>query len=286
VDIRVSFRPTAEGENAVLRLLDRGSSMPTLDQLGIAPATIGRLKAVAERPHGLFLVTGPTGSGKTTTLYATLAEVDCIQRNVCTIEDPIEYRLPLVRQSQVDPSIGFGFLEGLRSLLRQDPDVILVGEIRDRETAQMAIQAAMTGHLVLSTLHTNSAAGALPRLQDLGVAPYLIEDTLIGVLGQRLVRKICRGCSAPAEPDASELAWLGGDIGSPARGTGCSRCEGSGFLGRLAITELFLPGEVALDKTPLSADMSADGKDKVRAGLTSMREILRVHQAVRTSSTH
>ena len=175
-------------------MLDRGSGSVPLHDLGLSERDCARLKSIADRPHGLFLVSGPTGSGKTTTLYSTLSHVDALTRNVATIEDPIESQMPFVRQSQVDTAIGFGFDRGLRALLRQDPDVILVGEIRDLETAGMAIKASMTGHLVFSTLHTNTAIGAVSRLVDMGVASYLVEDSLIGVLGQRLVRRVCPKC--------------------------------------------------------------------------------------------
>jgi type II secretory ATPase GspE/PulE/Tfp pilus assembly ATPase PilB-like protein len=298
IDMRVSVMPTADGENVVLRILDRGHGALRLQELGISPRILAQLGKIKERPHGLFLVTGPTGSGKTTTLYSMLAEMDAVHDNIATIEDPIEYRLPLVRQSQVDPAIGFAFQEGLRSLLRQDPDVILVGEIRDKETAEMAIKASMTGHLVFSTLHTNTAIGAVPRLVDLGVDPFLVEDSLIGVLAQRLVRTVCVGCAQPVLPSPDDLIWLEGIGGSLRRGVGCQRCRGSGYSGRSAICELFLPDDgmadllragndlVALRRHALAngfVDMLSDGREKVRAGLTTVHEVERIHKSHRLS---
>ncbi len=298
VDMRVSIMPSADGENVVLRILDRGAVALHLAELGIAPRLLGLLRKVKERPHGLFLVTGPTGSGKTTTLYSMLAEMDAVHDNIATIEDPVEYRLPLVRQSQVDPSIGFGFEEGLRSLLRQDPDVILVGEIRDKETAEMAIKASMTGHLVFSTLHTNTAIGAVPRLIDLGVDPFLVEDSLIGVLAQRLVRNVCIGCAQAVMPTAAELIWLEGKPGKLRRGSGCPRCHGSGYSGRSALSELFLPDDGMAQLLRLGKDLIAlrehaiengfvdlleDGREKVRDGVTTIEEVERIHKSHRLS---
>ncbi len=300
VDLRLSLVPCADGENAVLRILDRRASTLSLVELGIGAAHERKLLAVTGRPHGLFLVTGPTGSGKTTTLYALLSRVDALSRNVVTIEDPIEYRLPLLRQTQIDPVVGLDFGEGLRSVLRQDPDVILVGEIRDRATAEMAIRAALTGHLVFSTLHTNSALGALPRLFDLGVDPFLIEDALIGVMAQRLVRRVCRGCGRSRAPDAEDKRWLGeASPANPGResvpalreGSGCARCAQSGYHGRTAIAELFLPDErcaAAIRSRASLAELSVlarqagfvplieDGRRKVRSGATTRLEVERV----------
>ncbi len=298
VDMRVSLMPTVHGENLVLRILDRTAGALKLAQLGISERNQRVLGRVGDRSHGLFLVSGPTGSGKTTTLYSMLGTIDSMRRNVATTEDPVEYRMPLVRQSQVDASIGYRFQDGLRSLLRQDPDVILVGEIRDRETAEMAIKASMTGHLVFSTLHTNSALGAVPRLLDLGIDAYLVEDSLIGVLAQRLVRNVCSHCAEPAEPTPSELDWLQGDPGQMCRGAGCSRCGGDGFSGRSALSELFLPddamAEVLRTGTNLLElrelayssgfqDMLADGREKVRQGVTTVSEVERVNRNHRLS---
>lgn len=301
VDLRLSVMPNVHGENVVLRVLDRSGGVPALEELGVAPRIADELRELGDRPHGLFLVTGPTGSGKTTTLYSILARVDSIQRNVATIEDPVEYSMPLVRQSQVDAAVGYGFHEGLRAMLRQDPDVILIGEIRDETTADMAIKAAMTGHLVLATLHTTDALGAVPRLVDLGVPAYLLEDTLLGVMSQRLVRRLCGRCSVPIEPGDPEYArtaeWLGGDVGAARRPTGCTSCDKSGFAGRTAMAELFVPNAVlrrrirdegrsgaqfegTLEDAALRAgflEMGVDAADKVRAGLTTLAEVLRVH---------
>ena len=296
VDLRVSLMPVSFGENLVLRVLDRSAGTVPLGSLGFGTWSREQLLEISERPHGLFLVTGPTGSGKTTTLYSMLALVDAIQRNVATVEDPIEYQIPLVRQSQVEASIGYGFLEGLRALLRQDPDVILVGEIRDAETADMAIKAAMTGHLVLSTLHTNSAVGAIPRLIDLGVPAYLLEDCLAGVVGQRLVRKVCEMCAEPHEPTPAELIFLEGDIGTPRKGKGCDHCGQLGLTGRTVLHELFTPPPgfgrslrtganvqeiLQLAKEAGFKDMAECGRKKVRAGITTMEEVLRVNAAER-----
>ncbi len=291
LDLRVSVLPSNYGENVVLRVLEGSASLLRLEHLGVSRPHQTLLGRVSSRPHGLFLVTGPTGSGKTTTLYAMLAEIDAVHRKVATIEDPIEYRLPLLRQTQVDPAIGFGFGSGLRSLLRQDPDVILVGEIRDQETADMAIKASMTGHLVLSTLHTNSAVGSVPRLVDMGVEAYLVEDSLIGAMSQRLVRRVCASCAEDAPPSASEIAWLGAASIHLRRGSGCERCDGSGYQGRIAMVEIFLPDQEGADAMRRGASVAEierlaaeggfrtleeDGKRLVREGITTMEEVFRV----------
>ena len=296
VDMRVSVMPSQYGENIVLRILDTQGGVLNLAQLGVPERLQRVLKTVSKRPHGLFLVTGPTGSGKTTTLYAMLAGMDAMHRKIATIEDPIEYRLPLLRQSQVDPSIDFTFASGLRSLLRQDPDVVLVGEIRDRETADMAVKASMTGHLVLSTLHTNSALGAVPRLVDIGIEPYLVEDALIGTMAQRLVRKVCPACREERPADGREQAWLGGEDDRVAHGRGCPRCDNSGYLGRTAVVELFLPDHAMADAMREGAGlerlealarqggyrgMAENGRELVRAGVTTMEEVLRVSRGHR-----
>ncbi len=291
MNIRVSLIPSANGENAVLRVLDSSAGGVQLGALGLGGRNLSTLRSIPERSHGLFLVTGPTGSGKSTTLYAMLAGVDAIHRKVVTIEDPIEYTMPLVRQSQVDNAVGFSFHEGLRSILRQDPDVILVGEIRDRETADMAVKASMTGHLVFATLHTNTAVGAVARLIDLGIPPYLIEDSLIGVLGQRLVRRVCDGCAVDLEPDAHLARLLGDRPASPRVGEGCKLCNGTGYSGRTVIGELFLPnddfGSCMVDgfdpqalhslreKSPMTS-VFEDGLEKIRMGVTTLEEVERV----------
>lgn len=291
LDMRLSVMPSAHGENIVLRLLDGKAGGVTLGELGIHGRNMRILKAIPQRSHGLFLVTGPTGSGKSTTLYAMLAEVDAIRRKVVTIENPIEYSMPLIRQSQVDTSIGFTFHEGLRAILRQDPDVILVGEIRDQETADMAVKASMTGHLVFATLHTNTALGSVSRLIDLGIPPYLIEDSLIGSLGQRLVRKVCDACAEVVEPNARQERLLNGNTGTLRVGRGCELCKGSGYSGRTVIGEVFLPNEdfaacmrtgfdpMALNQMVANGSMQSlfdDGLAKVRMGVTTIDEIERV----------
>lgn len=291
VDLRVSTMPCAHGESVVLRVLDRSSGSVPLLELGFAEDVTAELKRIADRPHGLFLVTGPTGSGKTTTLYSVLAHVDAITRNVTTIEDPIESNLPFIRQSQVDTGIGFTFDRGLRALLRQDPDVILLGEIRDQETAGMAIKASMTGHLVFSTLHTNTAIGAVSRLADMGVAPYLVEDALVASLGQRLVRRVCGACAAWGAPTDVEQEWLQGRLDRVPRPVGCERCNDSGYAGRSVISELFVPDDetAALIRRGANAstiteaalasgyrELVDDGFDKVAAGSTTVEEVQRL----------
>ncbi len=296
IDLRVSTIPTRHGENTVMRILDRSSAATRIDQLGLPVPMLARLKSIGELPYGLLLVTGPTGSGKTTTLYSLLSSIDALTRKVATIEDPIEAEIPLVRQSQVDTSIGFGFAEGLRSLLRQDPDVVLVGEIRDRETADIALRASLTGHLVLATLHTNDALGAAPRLIEMGIEPFLLSASLAGVLAQRLVRRVCRACAVESEPtDDDRLLFDGSPPSRVLRGRGCPQCSNSGYRGRLGIYELFEPdaetkrlllaqgNDASLRTTAASngfAPMTCDGKAKVVAGLTTSTEVLRVTRVV------
>lgn len=241
IDLRVSTFPTIHGENLVMRILDHSQLSLGFAELGFRDEDQQRLERLVARPSGILLIVGPTGSGKTTTLYAALKRVDRERLNIMTLEDPVEYRLPGIRQAQVHEKAGFTFAAGLRALLRQDPDVLLVGEIRDRETAEIAGRAALTGHLVLSTLHTRSALGAIMRLRDMGVEDYLVASTLIGVVSQRLVRRICRACSQPRPPQEAERAILGLDAGSMVMlhsGAGCPECGGSGYRGRFALHEI------------------------------------------------
>jgi general secretion pathway protein E len=277
VDIRFSCIPTVYGERLVLRLLDQTSTQLSLDQIGMTRAMQAELMDLVERPTGIILVTGPTGSGKTTTLYAALGRVDRASRNVMTIEDPVEYHLDGISQMQVNPKRGVTFAAGLRALLRQDPDVILVGEIRDAETAQLAVQASLTGHLVLATLHTNDAPSAIPRLVDIGIEPYLITSSLMGVLAQRLVRRRCVTCK--------------GTFADPVTGLRCEGCYGTGYKGRLAVYELMPMTDQIRRVTAERADatllteaarasgfrtMRDDAMEKVAAGLTDEAEVYRV----------
>ncbi|PYM41731.1 MAG: type II secretion system protein GspE [Candidatus Rokuibacteriota bacterium] len=296
VDIRVSTIPTVHGESIVMRLLDRSSVFLPLEKLGFASAMLRRFEALIKRPHGILLVTGPTGSGKTTTLYGALDKINSPDRKIITVEDPVEYQLKGVNQIHVKPKIGLTFATGLRHIVRQDPDVILIGEIRDLETAEIAIQAALTGHLVFSTLHTNDAPAAITRLQDMGVEPYLVASVLEGVLAQRLVRRICAACRVPDTPNAADLEALGieGAGGRPlSRGRGCDECRGTGYRGRTGIYELFPITEDArsliLKRAPsreirrcaIEAGMVTlrmDGWLKACEGVTTVEEILRVTQ--------
>ncbi len=281
IDVRVSTLPTANGERVVLRLLDKQAGRLTLDALGMGAKDRGEVDALIQQPHGIVLVTGPTGSGKTTTLYAALSRLDRKTRNVMTVEDPVEYELDGIGQTQVNPRIEMTFARALRAILRQDPDVVMIGEIRDLETAQIAVQASLTGHLVLATLHTNDAPGAITRLVDMGIEPYLLASTLSGVLAQRLVRKLCLQCRTPTEA-AGERTY---------RQVGCAACNFSGFKGRTGIYELLTVDD---DLRRLVHDQAAerdlrdhavargmtrlreDGMRWVQEGVTSLDEVIRV----------
>jgi len=290
IDLRVVTSPTMNGEGAVLRLLDRSNLNLDFHALGFDEAVLARLRRTLAQPHGIVLVTGPTGSGKTTTLYAALSELNVPERKVLTIEDPIEYRLAGINQMQVNPGIGLTFAAALRSFLRQDPDVMMVGEVRDLETAQVAVQAALTGHMILSTLHTNTAASAVTRLLDMGIEPFLITSTLSSVLAQRLVRRLCVDCRQVYQPPA-EVRALAGDAERLYRPLGCPACEGSGFRGRIALIEyLVVDAPIArlvleraeareLEAAAVAGSMRTmfeDGIAKARAGLTTLEEVLRV----------
>ena len=245
IDFRVSSLPTVHGENIVLRVLDRGRGMVALDELGMSPGSLAELKRMMKRPEGIILVTGPTGSGKTTTLYSILAHLDREAVNIMTLEDPVEYPMTRIRQTSINEAVKLDFANGVRSLMRQDPDIILVGEIRDTDTAAMTFQAAMTGHQVYATVHANSAAGAIPRLLDIGVTPGVLAGNIIGIVAQRLVRRLCPACRAPeSTADGARPAGAAGspeDLGPPPsafRPVGCSRCEHQGYRGRIALTEV------------------------------------------------
>ncbi|WP_151446298.1 GspE/PulE family protein [Lacisediminimonas profundi] len=252
VDVRLSTMPTQYGESIVMRLLNQAKGMLRLDSIGIPPAMLKRLRQILARPNGLVLVTGPTGSGKTTTLYGALAELNTPERKLITIEDPVEYKLPGINQVQVNEKIELSFARVLRSALRQDPDVVLIGEMRDHETAQVGMQAAMTGHMVFSTLHTNDAISTPDRLLDMEVPRYVMASALQVVIAQRLVRRICQSCSAPYQPTAWELVWLRTELGESAagheykQGTGCSQCSNTGYKGRTGVYEMLeISDEVA-----------------------------------------
>ncbi len=279
VDVRVSTLPSAHGERAVLRLLDKTESKLTLESVGMQGDTLARFEHLISQPHGIILVTGPTGSGKTTTLYAALSRLDASSSNIMTVEDPIEYELAGVGQTQVNAKIELTFAKALRAILRQDPDVIMIGEIRDFETAQIAIQASLTGHLVLATLHTNDAVSAVTRLTDMGVEPFLLSSSLLGVLAQRLVRRLCPVCAVPSA------------AGDEAQPVGCDACGQTGYQGRTGIFELLVADDtvqslihnrapesqlfVAAERGGLRS-MREDGERLVKTGVTSRAELLRV----------
>jgi general secretion pathway protein E len=296
VDIRVSTVPTQFGERIVMRLLDKTGAVLDIQQLGVEKRNLDGLVKLLNKPNGIILVTGPTGSGKTTTLYACLTFINKPDLNILTVEDPIEYQLDGIGQMQVNPKIDFTFASGLRAILRQDPDVVMVGEIRDTETAEIAIQASLTGHLVLSTLHTNDSAGAVSRLLDMGVEPFLVSSSLLAVLAQRLVRRLCPHCRVPYEISDEELRELSLNPAEiterrayrPGNGA-CPHCQGSGYSGRLGIHELLLiddelRGQILqrMDSNSIKnsavkrgfATLRADGGRKVLAGLTSVEEVL------------
>ena len=295
IEMRISTLPTAFGEKMVMRIFDPDNAVKDLDALGFSGHDAQRWESLVQRPHGIILVTGPTGSGKTTTLYSTLKRVATEEVNVSTVEDPIEMIEPAFNQTQVQPQLDFGFVQGLRALMRQDPDIIMVGEIRDKETAEMAVQAALTGHLVFSTLHTNDAPSAVTRLMELGIPPYLINATLLGVLAQRLVRTLCKQCRVP-DPQATREAlgemvkpWQINGGYKPYQAVGCVDCRMTGFMGRMGLYELLLVSEGF--KAKVSADPGIDalrrqavadgmrplrlaGALRVAEGLTVMQEVL------------
>lgn len=295
VDVRVSTMPSSHGERVVLRLLDKNNARLNLEDLGMTQVNRGHFSNLIRKPHGIILVTGPTGSGKSTTLYAGLSEINSKDRNILTVEDPIEFDLQGIGQTQVNPRVDMTFARGLRAILRQDPDVVMVGEIRDIETAQIAVQASLTGHLVLSTLHTNTAAGAITRLEDMGIEPFLLSSSLLAVLSQRLVRTLCPDCKQSHLPNEQECQILGLDaalahqhpIFSP---KGCATCNQTGYRGRTGIHELLIVdeqirdlmhnghGEQAIEKyiRQSTPSIRGDGCDKVLGGATSLEEVLRV----------
>ena len=293
INIRASTVPTINGENVVLRLLDMSASTYTLDNLGMSAADRDRIEALAGRPHGMTLSTGPTGSGKSTSLYAILRVLNTPDVNIITVEDPVEYRVPQIRQIQLNRKAGMTFASGLRSILRQDPDVVMVGEIRDAETARIAVQAALTGHRVLSTVHTNDAVGAVTRLMDMGIEPFLVASVLMVSFAQRLLRRVCTNCAEPAEPDPRGLRFLGlepGAEGKFVRPVGCYNCVHTGYQGRTGIFEVMAVDDTIKDMISRCESSQAivryarestgmrllkeDAADKVRAGVTTLEEAM------------
>jgi type II secretory ATPase GspE/PulE/Tfp pilus assembly ATPase PilB-like protein len=294
VDVRVATFPAFHGEKIVVRVLDRARVTLSLDQIGMPDEMVHSFRKLVHRSQGFFLVTGPTGSGKTTTLYAALNELNMPERHIITLEDPVEYDLPGVTQGRVNTAIGFTFARGIRALLRQDPDIIMVGEIRDKETAQTAIEAALTGHSVLSTVHTNDAPSVITRLIDMGVDPFLISAAISGVIAQRLVRCICQACRVAYEPSVHEQAQcaaLGLSATTLYKGQGCELCQQRGYKGRSGIFQLFIPDDIvremimeraSIDKIRTYAltkgmkRLQDDGWDKVECGMITLQEFLRV----------
>ncbi|MEE9327877.1 MAG: type II secretion system ATPase GspE [Cocleimonas sp.] len=293
VDIRVSTLPSGHNERIVMRLLDKSAGRLNLDHLGMDPVTHERLKSLIKKPHGIILVTGPTGSGKTTTLYAALTDLNETSRNILTVEDPIEYYIDGIGQTQVNNKVDMSFARGLRAILRQDPDIVMIGEIRDLETAEIAVQASLTGHLVFSTLHTNTAVGAVTRLRDMGVEPFLLSSSLIGVIAQRLVRLLCQDCQTSYIPDQTECDILGVDSSNPPilyHPAGCSICNHTGYVGRNGIYEFVEIDDVTRNLIHDGASefdieehvhktvptIRQDGVRLVLSGKTSLEEVIRV----------
>lgn len=292
IDFRVSTLPTVHGERIVIRILDKGNVVLGLDRIGMNESQLKLMRRLIAIPEGIVLVSGPTGSGKTTTLYSAISELNDMERNIITVEDPVEYKIAGISQVSVNPRIDLTFAKGLRHILRQDPDVIMIGEIRDRETAEIAIQASLTGHLVFSTLHTNDAPSSLTRLADMGIEPYLLASSILGVVAQRLVRKICSECKISYLPNDEELAEMGIESRVPFyRGQGCASCLGTGYKGRLAIYEIMIvtpkiksqvmtsQDAEELRKVALAQGMVSlfeNGVERVLEGKTTTKEVLRV----------
>ena len=294
IDLRIATLPTSYGERVVIRLLDKSARLYDLSELGMDPKTLSTFEQLITIEHGLILVTGPTGSGKSTTLYSALNRINAKEKNILTLEDPIEYQLEGISQTQVSDKKGMTFVSGLRRVLRQDPDIIMVGEIRDLETATMAIQSSLTGHLVFSTLHTNDAASAVTRMLDLGIEPYLVASSLVGVLAQRLVRRVCLDCAQPYRPHPSELEWLGVERAATSRmrrGAGCAACRNTSYRGRLGTFELLVLNDdirrliqarataTEIKEAALQSGtrtLRDDGIEKILAGITTISEVERV----------
>ena len=294
VDVRVSTLPSSFGERVVMRLLDKNNAKLELAHLGMTLDNRNKMSKLIHKPHGIILVTGPTGSGKSTTLYAALSDINSKDRNILTVEDPIEYQLDGIGQTQVNPKVDMTFSRGLRAILRQDPDVVMIGEVRDLETAQIAVQASLTGHLVLSTLHTNTAVGAVTRLRDMGLEPFLLSSSVLGVLAQRLVRTLCPDCRESAAPTERELEQLASnrvaDVSVIYHAKGCEHCNQTGYRGRTGIHELLIVDEDVRDMIhsgageqiverhirPFTPSIRQDGIAKVLAGVTTLEEVLRV----------
>ncbi len=293
VDVRVSTMPSSFGERVVLRLLDKNNARLNLEDLGMTERNRELFAEIIAKPHGIILVTGPTGSGKSTTLYAGMTQINSRDRNILTVEDPIEYEIPGIGQTQVNPKVDMTFARGLRAILRQDPDVVMVGEIRDLETAQIGVQASLTGHLVMSTLHTNTASGAITRMEDMGVEPFLLSSSLLGVLSQRLVRTLCPNCKEAHFADDRECELLGIEKGSQTtiyRAVGCEECNFNGYKGRTGIHELLIvdehirelihngKGEQSVEKyiRTFSPSIRQDGCARVLKGQTTLEEVMRV----------
>ncbi len=292
IDVRVSVIPNVWGEGVCLRLLDRANMAISLEELGMPPAVLVRFRQLITEPHGILLVTGPTGSGKTTTLYSALQKINNIEDKIITVEDPVEYQLAGIKQIQVNPKIGLTFGNGLRAILRHDPDIVMIGEIRDLETAEIAVQSALTGHLVFSTLHTNDAPTAITRLVDMGLEPFLVASTVEGLMAQRLVRRICRACRVECRPRDGEFGdLLPADVKTFFRGKGCEECRNTGFKGRQGVFELVVvddqlremilrrEGANRLKKYAMEHGMKTlrdDGWERVRAGITTPEEVIRI----------
>ena len=292
LDMRVSTLPGVHGESIVLRILDRSDTSVDLAELGMPEKILAQYQRIIKQPHGMILITGPTGSGKTTTLYATLEKISSERQKIITVEDPVEYQLEGITQIQANASIGLSFAKGLRSIVRQDPDVLMVGEIRDHETAEISIESALTGHLVFSTLHTNDAAGAVTRLQDMGVEGYLISSSVIAIQAQRLVRRVCTDCSELVDLNQDEASALGIEkVICPKikRGTGCERCGNTGYRGRVGLYEFLLMSDAIRHHIANDADANVirdqaiaegmqtlreDALEKLKAGLTTPEEVL------------
>jgi general secretion pathway protein E len=297
IDFRVSVLPTSHGERVVLRLLEKENRLLNLSEIGLSPERLAIMMQLINLSHGIILVTGPTGSGKTTTLYAALSQINAPDKNIITVEDPVEYQLQGISQMQVNPKINLTFANGLRSILRQDPDVIMIGEIRDLETAEISIHASLTGHLVFSTLHTNDAASAVTRLIDMGIEPFLIASSVVAIIAQRLLREVCTSCRQPYSPTDEELARLGVSHAAErptfSRGVGCSACAQTGYRGRSGIYELLLVDDDIRRLVTAKADaakikqaavargmstLKEEGAAKVLEGLTTTEEVVRITQ--------